>query len=68
VSAEAARAIRLAARLAPDQREALILRYVDGMPPRDIAPIVGESENAVSVRIHRGLQKLREMMNVSSHE
>ncbi len=43
-------------------REALTLRYVDGMSPKEIATILGESENVVSVRIHRGLKKLHEMM------
>jgi RNA polymerase sigma-70 factor (ECF subfamily) len=40
-------------------KEALSLRYVEGLTPKEIADIVGESENAVSVRIHRGLKKLK---------
>jgi len=43
-------------------REALSLRYVEGLSPGEIGKIVGESENAVSVRIHRGLKKLKEML------
>ena len=43
-------------------REVLSLRYVDGLSPSEIGGIVGESENAVSVRIHRGLKKLKEML------
>lgn len=47
----------------PDSyREALALRYVEGLSPKEIAEIVGESENAVSVRIHRGLKKLRAIL------
>lgn len=42
-------------------REVLLLRYVDGLPPRDIAPLLDESVTAVSVRIHRALSKLREL-------
>ena len=43
-------------------REALALRYVEGLSPKEIGAIVGESENAVSVRIHRGLKKLRAIL------
>jgi len=43
-------------------REALSLRYIEGLSPQEIGKIVGESENAVSVRIHRGLKKLKEML------
>jgi RNA polymerase sigma-70 factor (ECF subfamily) len=43
-------------------REALTLRYVDGLSPKEIAAILNESENVVSVRIHRGLKKLQEVM------
>lgn len=43
-------------------REAVRLRYVDGLTPQEIAGIVGESENVVSVRIHRGIKQLREMI------
>lgn len=43
-------------------REALTLRYVDGLNPGEIGAIVGESENAVSVRIHRGLKKLKALL------
>ena len=39
-----------------------MLRYVDGFSPKEIADIVGESQTLVSVRIHRGLKKLRELM------
>ena len=43
-------------------RETLSLRYVEGLSPGEIGKIVGESENAVSVRIHRGLKKLKELL------
>lgn len=62
LSAEAARAVQLASNLEPAHREVLLMRYVDGMPPREIAEIVGESDNVVSVRIHRALEKLRTLM------
>ena len=40
-------------------REVITMRFVEGMPPREIAVIVGERENTVSVRITRALKKLR---------
>jgi RNA polymerase sigma-70 factor (ECF subfamily) len=44
-------------------REVLLLRYVEGLSPKEIASIVDESENVVSVRLHRGLKKLRELLD-----
>jgi len=49
-------------------REALTLRYIDGLTPKEIAVMLDESENVVSVRIHRGLKKLHEMMNPDQFE
>lgn len=43
-------------------RDAIYLRYVAGLSPREIAEALGESENLVSVRIHRGLKKLRAIL------
>lgn len=40
-------------------REVVTLRYIDGLSPKEIAELVEESENVVSVRIHRGLKQLR---------
>ena len=40
-------------------REAVLMRYVEDLSPQEIAEITGESPNNISVRIHRGLQQLR---------
>lgn len=45
-------------------REALTLRFVDGLSPKDIADINGETANAVSVRINRALKKVQERLHV----
>lgn len=42
-------------------REVITLRYIDGFSPKEIATMIGISENVVSVRIHRGTHKLREL-------
>ena len=43
-------------------REAIVLRYVEGFRPKEIAELLGESEDVVSVRIHRGLKKMKELI------
>jgi RNA polymerase sigma-70 factor (ECF subfamily) len=45
-------------------REVLYLRFVEGFEPRDIAETLGETANAVSVRLNRAMAKLREKMTV----
>lgn len=40
-------------------REAVTMRYIDGFTPKEIAGMIGVSENVVSVRLHRGVLKLR---------
>lgn len=44
-------------------KEALLMRYVEGLSPRDIAGITGDTANAVSVRINRALKKVRAIMH-----
>lgn len=49
----------------PDMyREAVTLRYINDLSPKEIAEIIGESENVVSVRINRGINQLRKMLNL----
>lgn len=44
----------------PDKyREALVMRHVDGLSVKDMANILHESENVISVRIHRAIEKLK---------
>ena len=56
------RALERLQELPENYREVLILRYVDGLTPGEIAKQISESENAVSVRIHRGLKKLKDLL------
>lgn len=47
-------------------RDAIYLQYVEGLSVKEIAEISEESENNISVRIHRGLQKLRSIIREQS--
>ena len=43
-------------------RDIILLRFTEDLPPKEIARITGLSENVVSVRIHRGVEKLRTLL------
>lgn len=43
--------------------EVVFMRYVDDLSVKEIAEALGEHENNVSVRIHRGLHKLKASIN-----
>lgn len=44
-----------------DQKEVLVMRYVDDLSIKEIANILQVSENVVSVRIYRALEKIRDL-------
>jgi len=48
--------------LEPQYRQVVYLRYVEELKPQEIAEITGESANVISVRINRGMEKLREIV------
>ncbi len=52
---EAATALRAVRALPDDRRRALLLRFVDEMSTAEIAGVLGRSEGAVRVLIHRAL-------------
>ncbi len=45
-----------------DSRDVLVMRYVDGLPPQEIASLLNLSANVVSVRLHRAVRKLRSLV------
>ncbi|MBI2025628.1 RNA polymerase sigma factor [Candidatus Kaiserbacteria bacterium] len=47
--------------LEPLYQQAVYLRFVEDFRPKEIAEILGETTNAVSVRIHRGVRQLRKL-------
>jgi len=55
-------AMQLLSSLDEIYRTAITMRYIDEMSPREIASALGVSENVVSVRIHRGIERLSKLM------
>lgn len=45
--------------LSDEYKEVITLRFVDGLGPKEIGELIEESENVVSVRLHRALKALR---------
>lgn len=62
-AAEMREALSVVNQLDDASREALLLRYVEGLSPKEIALLSGETANAVSVRINRAIKKVRELMH-----
>lgn len=56
---------RALAKLEESDREVLVMRYIDDIGPNEIAEILGESANVISVRINRATKALREILNPS---
>lgn len=46
-------------------RDVLVMRYLDGLKPKEIAAILGESENVVSVRLHRAVKHVQQLFALS---
>jgi RNA polymerase sigma-70 factor (ECF subfamily) len=59
---EVARALALVRRLPPDHADAVLLRIVAGMDVGQVAEVMGRSEGSVRVLVHRGLQRLRDVV------
>ena len=59
---DARRASLLVHQLPAHYREVVVLRFIDGLGPKEISELIEESENVVSVRIHRGLKALRRLV------
>ena len=56
-------AIALIKKVPEPYGEALFMRYVQSLNLEEIAEITGESENTISVRVHRGLARLKKLFN-----
>jgi RNA polymerase sigma-70 factor, ECF subfamily len=57
-----ARVMKVLKKIDEPYRQAVMLRYIDDLSPAEIAEILQETPNVVSVRIHRGLKQLRSLL------
>jgi len=48
--------------LSDDDRDAVIMRYLEGHSVKEIARHLGKTQNATSVLLHRAIKKLREIL------
>ena len=64
---EAAYLVRKIRELPEPYSNAVYLRCVEELKPREISEILGESANVISVRISRGLEQLRNLLHVDAH-
>lgn len=62
INAEHSKAIEVLQSLPKKYKEIIIWRLIDGLTPKEIAEVLGTSENVVSVRLNRALKKLREKL------
>jgi len=60
------RALSIVRQLSPATAEAVMLRIVFDMSVSDVAEIMDRSEGAVRVLVHRGLSRLRELLDSDS--
>lgn len=60
---EMARAWRVVDALPDERRQALVLRFVDEMSAREIGEVMGRSEGAVRVLIHRALRAVADELS-----
>lgn len=56
---DGAQAVALISQVPAPYGETIFMRYVQNLEISEIVSITGESDNTVSVRIHRGLEKLK---------
>lgn len=66
VNAEASQMLLLLDKIDEKYRRIVAMRYLDDLSPKEIASVMGESENVVSVRLHRGIRQLRDLMEMGS--
>jgi len=60
---EAKEVIEVIGKLEPKYKNAFLMRYVDELSVKEIAEVLGETENTVSVHIHRASEQARQLLN-----
>jgi RNA polymerase sigma-70 factor, ECF subfamily len=60
-------ALKLLTKIPDTYREVITMRFVEELSIKEIAEILKEKENNISVKLHRGLEKLREIFYHETH-
>ena len=55
--------LRIIHKMEENKKNLLIMRYIDELGPKEIAHILGENENVISVRLNRALKELKEIFH-----
>ena len=61
---DAQQLLEISKQLPEEFRTVIIMRYLDGLKPREIAEILEEDTNLISVRIHRGKSALQKLVGL----
>lgn len=56
---DAKQALELVGQIDEKYRDVIIMRYIDELSIKEIADVTGETENNISVRLHRGIEKVK---------
>lgn len=59
------KAFELLEELPDEYKEVILLRYVDQLGPIEISELIEETQNVISVRLHRGLKMLRQKIEAN---
>jgi RNA polymerase sigma-70 factor, ECF subfamily len=66
LSIDARQIPHMLAEMPDNYREVVVMRFIDGLQPAEIAEILDESVNTISVRIHRGIAWLSKKAHTPS--
>ena len=65
---DARTALQVIHQLDEKYRDVVLMRYVDGFTPKEIAKDLNETENVVSVRLHRALKKIKDLLESKENQ
>ena len=68
ISLEAKRILIESEKLGDEYRDVIHFRYVEDLPVKDIAEIVGVSENVISVRLNRAKTMLQQKIKIDNEK
>lgn len=66
VAAETALVLEVLRALPEPYRESVLLHHVEGIPIGEIAKMLGERPNTISVRVKRGVEKVRATLKIDT--